>query len=58
MIRRTDGSYGTPAQMMIPNAVASALKARRFAIAGFNSEIVPSDKGRRAIAEGKNVSTD
>lgn len=51
MIRRHDGSYGTPTAMMIPNRIATALKARRMIVAGFNSEVVPTELGRRFNAE-------
>lgn len=51
MIRRHDGSYGTPSAMMIPNHIATALKARRMIVAGFNSEVVPTELGRRFNAE-------
>jgi hypothetical protein len=54
MIRRHDGSYGTPSKMMIPNAIATALKARRMIVAGFNSEVVPTELGRR-FNEEKNT---
>lgn len=58
MIRRHDGSYGTLATMMIPNKIATALKGRRMAVAGFNSEIVPTGLGRRFNAESDNASTE
>lgn len=55
MIRRHDGSYGTPSAMMIPNHIATALKARRMIVAGFNSEVVPTELGKRFNAERDDV---
>lgn len=55
MIRRSDGSYGTPKQELIACDVAARLKARRFAIPGFDRELVPTAKGIQANGEGNDA---
>ncbi len=55
MIRRTDGSYGTEAEMMMPNSIAVDLKSRRFAVAGFNKDIAATDRGRKLLRETDNA---
>lgn len=51
LIRRSDGSFGTTIRTLITNAVAVSLKSKRLAIAGFNREIVPTNKGRQVDME-------
>lgn len=55
LIRREDGSYGTTIRTLVTLGVARRLKARDLAVAGFNREIVPTDKGRRVHAEAINA---
>ncbi len=51
MIRRIDGSYGTDSEMMMPNKIAVDLKNRRFAAAGFDKCIVPTERGHKLLRE-------
>lgn len=55
MIRRIDGSYGTDSEMMMPNAIAVDLKNRRFAAAGFDKCIVPTERGLKLLREKNNA---
>jgi hypothetical protein len=50
-IRRSDGSFGTSQAEMMTNAMARDLKAKRYAISGFNHQIVPTEKGRKFAEE-------
>jgi hypothetical protein len=54
MIRRSDRSYGTAAKTLITNAVAIRLKKRGLAVPDFNTDIVPSVRGKQLNAEAGN----
>lgn len=45
MFRRSDG-YGTQDKTLMPFAIATVLKARRLAVAGFSHDMVATERGK------------
>ena len=45
MIRRSDG-YGTKDKTLMPFSIATVLKARRLAVAGFSNDMVVTERGK------------